>query len=423
MSNRPASVLAYLLITTLTLGVFAIAPQKAYAITCGAGSEIGVSGVCRGFLTAADASPWTVPNDWGNASNTIEVIGAGGGGGSAGGGAGNEAGGGGGGAYAKVQNLSFTPGVSTVVFQVVGTSTGGTGGGNGTTGSDTFFNGSGTTCADSSPSVCAKGGTGGGGTASPTGGAGGQAGSGVGSVKYSGGGGSGDAGTVGGGGGGAGGLNGFGATTTNSSTGGNADNEAGGAGGTANNPGSNGAEWSNTGSGGGAGGGSGSAAAGDFGGQYGGGGGGGDKNNSDGGDGAPGLIVITYVPIAAPTVVTDFASNVGATGATLNGGKTGGSAADQHGFAYSTDSTLSTSVTTTTLGALSSNTSFRSVIGFLTADQTYFFRAYATNTAGVGYGVTRSFITGNTTVTRKMRLFEGFTLKLLNGKVLVHQAQ
>ena len=123
----------------------------------------------------------------------------------------------------------------------------------------------------------------------------------------------------------------------------------------------------------------------------------------------------------APTVVTDFASNISATGAQLNGTKTGGGNATGHGFAYGTDATLASVIATTTLGSLSSNSSFSSIIASLSADITYFFRAYATNTAGEAYGVIRPFTTGNNTVTRKMRLFEGFTIKFLNGRVILHQ--
>src|SRR3989338_5470154 len=69
------------------------------------------------ILTTANSSPWTVPLDWNNVSNTIEVVGAGGNGVDAlldgrGGG------GGGGGAYAKVTNLTLTPG-GTASFQIV----------------------------------------------------------------------------------------------------------------------------------------------------------------------------------------------------------------------------------------------------------------------------------------------------------------
>ena len=122
-----------------------------------------------------------------------------------------------------------------------------------------------------------------------------------------------------------------------------------------------------------------------------------------------------------PTVSTNFVNNVGTTYATLNGVKTGGEDATEHGFAYSTDSGLLTGVSTTTLGSLTSNTSFISSLSSLVANTSYFYRAYATGASGTGYGVIRSFYTGNSTATRKLRLFEGFKIKLLNGKIILNQ--
>lgn len=284
--------------------VLATCPAKVSAITCGAGSEIGVSGVCRVVLTTADVSPWSVPSDWSNASNTIEVIGGGGGGGGANQGT-SEGAGGGGGAYARVHNVQFSGGASAV-YQVGTGGPGSTGTGAGTTGGDTFFNrtaGSNNDCTDT-VTVCAKGGAGGSGSGG-SGVAGGQADSSVGDVKWSGGGSGNASGSVGTGGGGAGGLNGYGATSTaGTATGATADAGQGGTGGSGGNPGTPGgagAEWEvSYGSGGGGGGGNGNGANAGQGGQYGGGGGGADSCSPAvcapgiGGDGAPGLIVITY---------------------------------------------------------------------------------------------------------------------------------
>lgn len=122
-----------------------------------------------------------------------------------------------------------------------------------------------------------------------------------------------------------------------------------------------------------------------------------------------------------PTTTTNFA-NVGFNSATLHGTKTSGSNATEHGFAYGTNSELLDGDTaTTTLGSLSSNSSFSSSVGSLLANTVYFFRAYTTNGAGTGYGIIRSFTTSNSTSTRKMRLFGGFTIKFINGKIILHQ--
>lgn len=122
--------------------------------------------------------------------------------------------------------------------------------------------------------------------------------------------------------------------------------------------------------------------------------------------------------IITPTVTTNFATP-GFNSANLNGTKTGGDNATEHGFAYGTDSTLAVAATTT-LGALASNSSFSSGIASLAADTTYFFRAYAFAGALEGYGAIKQFVTGNSTAARTLRLFEGSTIKFLNGKVVLY---
>ena len=133
------------------------------------------------YLTSG--STWTVPGDWSNAANKIEVIGGGGGG--LGGGGSGDGGGGGGGGYSSITNLTLTPG-STVSYNV------GLGGA-GAAGGNTWFNGG----SLSNASVSAQGGGGGG---APAGGSGGQASNGIGTTRYFGG--SGGGGGYGGGGGG-----------------------------------------------------------------------------------------------------------------------------------------------------------------------------------------------------------------------------
>ena len=129
---------------------------------------------------------------------------------------------------------------------------------------------------------------------------------------------------------------------------------------------------------------------------------------------------IALRPASVPTATTNFA-NAGFNSATLHGTKSGGGNATEHGFAYGTDSTLATVIATTTLGALTSNSSFFSYVSGLSASITYYFRAYATNNGGPGYGVIKSFVTGDSTTRRKMRLFEGFKIKFLNGTIILHQ--
>jgi hypothetical protein len=276
------------------------------------------------FLTSG--TTWTVPTDWVNSNNSIEVIGGGGGGGGgfqqSTGNGGYGGGGGGGGGYSKAVNVTFTPGA------VVGINIGTAGGGGassaaGTAGNDTYLCNDTANCATISGSAVvagAKGGSlGAAGTAGAAGagGTGGAAASGVGSVKFNGGtGGTGgpfSSSTGGGGGGGAGAAgpnaagNG-GATPTNDThgNGGQGDGTSGGTGGTTSGAnGNNGTEYDGShGSGGGAAGGDGSknsaGSPGGVGGTYGAGGGAGGGNGraaslgGAGGNGNQGLIRITY---------------------------------------------------------------------------------------------------------------------------------
>ncbi|MEY4731679.1 MAG: hypothetical protein RL681_625, partial [Candidatus Parcubacteria bacterium] len=308
------------------------------------------------IVTSTASTTWVTPNDWNNASNTVEVIGAGGGG-IAGGTSGS--GGGAGGGYALKTNVTSTAGASITIQ--IGSSTAA-----GATGGDTFFKGA--TCAASV--VCAKGGPG---ATSATGATAVASSSAVGDTRYAGGNGGTGSGTgdSGGGGGGAGGPMGDGriggngranATSTGGGgggasggapgtigavtggAGGNNDLSAGGgAGGTAvasSTPGSAGGGgggggnvtstrtgaiggagrtvWTDsltnaTSGPGGGGGGAGSNntgnvnAYGGTGGRYGGGGGGGE---STGGGGAQGVIIITYTPlVSGPTVSSVLLNN------------------------------------------------------------------------------------------------------------------
>ena len=226
-------------------------------------------------IILTSGTSWTVPSNWNSSNNSIEVIGGGGG---------HNQFSGGGAAYAKITNLTLTPG-NSVSYQVAVPQSGFSG----ITGQDTWFNGTGATCA--SQSVCAKGGAGNGY------GAGGSAASSIGSTTYSGGNGASYPTVYGGGGGAAGphgaGLNGQNVANGSGGAGDNGFGGAGGAGGGANN-GGNGTEWTTAGSGGG-GAGYNNANLQGYGGNYGGGSGSGAYNlgvsYSTGG-----VIVITYKP-------------------------------------------------------------------------------------------------------------------------------
>ncbi len=133
---------------------------------------------------------------------------------------------------------------------------------------------------------------------------------------------------------------------------------------------------------------------------------------------------VTSSCVSAPTVTTNFAGSPTYNAANLVGSITnnGGADATQTGFAWGTVSTLSGGDTaTTTLGSFVGTGPFNGGIGGLSASTIYYFRAYATNTGGTGYGSILNFTTGNDTPSRRMRLFEGFKIKLISGKMILHQ--
>ena len=352
-------------------------------------------------ITSIASTTWTVPADWNNASNTIEVIGGGGGGAT---GASGQIGGGAGGgaAYAKMANASLTPG-ATVSIKI------GSGGGIAAAGQDTYLCNATSNCTGITGTaviVGAKGGSGGSGT---TGGTGGASASSVGSLTASGG--AGGAAAVGGGGGGgaagpsAAGNIGGAANTTTGGTGGQGDGTAGGGGGgggtggrstTVGTVGSNGTEWNGTyGSGGGGGGGGGgnfktvAGSAGATGGTYGaGGGGGGGCNNvgctaGAGASGIQGIIVITYTPFVPTVTVSATGTAVAAATVPSTAFMTGGA------FTFTRDSgsTNITQITVTATGTLNANTNLSNLI-------LYYQQSSSCATSSVPAGATQFNATG-----------------------------
>jgi hypothetical protein len=108
------------------------------------------------------------------------------------------------------------------------------------------------------------------------------------------------------------------------------------------------------------------------------------------------LSVVSTIGIArAPTVTTLAATSVGTTTATGNGDITdlGLPLPTQHGVCWSVlvDPTIADSITTE--GAAGSTGAFTSNITGLSAETTYHYRSYATNTAGTSYGADETFTT------------------------------
>lgn len=137
-------------------------------------------------------------------------------------------------------------------------------------------------------------------------------------------------------------------------------------------------------------------------------------------------IEIDYTPpSSAPTVTTNTETDVAVSSATINGEitATGGANATVRGFAWGTDSTLSNGDTSTTTesGDFGAAT-FSQGISNLLAGKTYYFRAYATNPTGTGYGSIDNLVTGTNSIPgRTLRLFEGFLIKLFSGKIRIFQ--
>jgi len=306
--------------------------------------DVGVNQTVTTIVLTSGTS-WTVPSDWNNSLNTIEVIGGSGSGASHRSPSIRYATGGGGGGYSRVSNQTLSGSVSYVIgtagSAVARTTDGLT---NGNAGTATWFG----AATQVSSLVAANGGGGGIAAASGTaaGGAGGSLTGAIGTIRYTGG--SGGAQTVSGGimafssgGGGGGGPKGAGLNGVSNTVAANAGTN-GGAGGngfggiagtgrldtTGGSNGGNGSDLSKSGSGGGGGGykppdGGGTYVA-YSGGNYGGGGGGITSNagtSITSGAGAGGLIVIRYVPLPATSLT---ASNITA-GAPEVGTPTAGS--------------------------------------------------------------------------------------------------
>jgi hypothetical protein len=127
-------------------------------------------------------------------------------------------------------------------------------------------------------------------------------------------------------------------------------------------------------------------------------------------------------PATLPTVTTSAASSVGQTSATLNGNitATGGANATVRGFAWGTSSSMVGDTATTTENGSFSTGTFTNSSLTLVCNTTYYSRAYATNSAGTGYGaISASFTTSACapTVTTQSASSVGQTSATLNGNI------
>ncbi|MDQ2770477.1 MAG: Ig-like domain-containing protein, partial [Bacteroidota bacterium] len=106
------------------------------------------------------------------------------------------------------------------------------------------------------------------------------------------------------------------------------------------------------------------------------------------------LIQVTGTLLAPATVTTAAATSVTTTSAVLGGNVTadGGAAVTERGVVYSTTNTTPTTADTKAANGTGTGT-FSATISPLTPGNTYYVRAYATNSVGTSYGAVVSFTT------------------------------
>jgi hypothetical protein len=122
------------------------------------------------------------------------------------------------------------------------------------------------------------------------------------------------------------------------------------------------------------------------------------------------------------SVNTNAETNVTTGSGTINGEitATGGENATVRGFAWGTDSGLATVMGTTTESGDFGTGTFSQNLSGLISGVTYYFRAYATNPSGTAFGSIDNLVTGtNNTPNRRIRLFEGYTIKILEGGTMI----
>lgn len=129
-----------------------------------------------------------------------------------------------------------------------------------------------------------------------------------------------------------------------------------------------------------------------------------------------------------PTVSTQSAQVTGATTAILNGtiDTTGSTNVTERGFAWGTSLTLTggdTATSSETLGQPFSAGPFTGTTMQFSCNTTYYSRAYATNSNGTGFGgISASFATPTCVPSRIMRLFQGYRIKLISGRLIINKA-
>ncbi len=108
-------------------------------------------------------------------------------------------------------------------------------------------------------------------------------------------------------------------------------------------------------------------------------------------------VCVSTTTTTVPFVTTSAATNITSTTATLNGNVTfdGNATVTARGFLYGTDANNLTQ----SVQSGSGTGSFTKTLTGLSSSTTYYYKAYATNTAGTAYGEVRSFTTENSGAT------------------------
>lgn len=137
-------------------------------------------------------------------------------------------------------------------------------------------------------------------------------------------------------------------------------------------------------------------------------------------------ITIALKPASIPTLSTSDANPVGQTSATFNGNitNTGGAGPTVRGFAWGTSNTMvgDTATTTDTVGQPFGTGAFTDSSQTLACNTTYYYRPYATNSAGMGYGAISNLFTTTAcipTVTTSDANPVGQTSATMNGNITV----